>query len=373
MPADAAACTRFVPLATSTCLLSMVSFIVSMFEFTRLPYADSAEFTFVHTGAAFDADRLVYRIGLLEHTADGVRGAHPRTERAPFADLRVDDVAHQVAALVRRTRLVAHVRHVLVPKVVHRGEHGIRCGLPQRAQGSVPDDAGEVPEFGQVFFGAPPFGDFFEQLQQPLIADAARGALAAGFLYGEFEVELGYGDHAVVLVHDNHAARPHHGTAGEQVVVVDGGVEVLFGKAASRRASGLYGLELLAVLDAAADVEYHLPQGGAHRHFDEAHVIDLAREGEHLRTLALLGTDGGEPCRSPQDDGRDVGVGFDVVHVGGTALVARLAGEGGLDGRFAAPALHGVDERRLLAADECPGAVAQFDVEGEARAHDVVA
>ena len=145
-------------------------------------YADSAEFTFVHTGAALDADRLVYRIGLFEYPADGVRGTYPRTERTPFADLRVDDVAHQVAALVCGTRFVAYVRHVFVPEVVHRGENGVRGSLPQCAQGGVPDDAREVLEFREVLLGAFAFGYPVEYLQQAFVSDATGRALAAGLL-----------------------------------------------------------------------------------------------------------------------------------------------------------------------------------------------
>ena len=125
------------------------------------------------------------------------------------------------------------MRHVFVPEVVHRGENGVRGSLPQCAQGGVPDDAREVLEFREVLLGAFAFGYPVEYLQQAFVSDATRGALAAGLLDGEFEIEFGHRDHAVVLVHHYHAARTHHGTAGEQVVVIDGGVEVLLGEAAA--------------------------------------------------------------------------------------------------------------------------------------------
>ena len=148
---------------------------------------------------------------------------------------------------------------------------------------------------------------------------------------------------------------------------------MLLREAAARRAARLHGLELLAVLDAAADFEDHFAQRGAHRHLDQADVIDLARQGEDFGALALFGADRGEPFGAPQDDGRNIGVGFDVVHIGRVALVARFARVRGFHGRFAASAFHRMNQRRLLAADEGARAVAQLDVEREARAQDVVA
>ena len=91
---------------------------------------------------------------------------------------------------------------------------------------------------------------------------------------------------------------------------------MLLREAAARRAARLHGLELLAVLDAAADFEDHFAQRGAHRHLDQADVIDLARQGEDFGALAFFGADRGEPFGAPQEDGRNIGVGFDVVHIG---------------------------------------------------------
>ena len=85
------------------------------------------------------------------------------------------------------------------------------------------------------------------------------------------------------------------------------------GDAAAGRAAGLDRLELPAVRDAAADLVDDLAQRDAHRHLDQAGVVDLPGQGEHLGALALLGADAGEPVAAVADDRRDVGERLDVV------------------------------------------------------------
>ena len=94
----------------------------------------------------------------------------------------------------------------------------------------VNDDLGEVLKVIKVPFGPLPVDDPGEDLEQALVADAAWGAFAAGFIDREGQIELGDVDHAVVFVHDDHAAGAHHGTRGHEAVVVDRGVQVLFGE-----------------------------------------------------------------------------------------------------------------------------------------------
>ena len=62
-------------------------------------------------------------------------------------------------------------------------------------------------------------------------------------------------------------------------------------------------LNFLPSGDAAADIEDDFPQGGAHGHFDQAGVVDLARQGKDLGALALLRADGGKPVGPAVDDG----------------------------------------------------------------------
>ena len=67
--------------------------------------------------------------------------------------------------------------------------------------------------------------------------------------------ETGGLHHAGVLVHDHQAAGAYNGPHLLQGVKVQGQVQVLLGEAAAGGAADLHGLELLAILDAAADVE----------------------------------------------------------------------------------------------------------------------
>ena len=60
---------------------------------------------------------------------------------------------------------------------------------------------------------------------------------------------------------------------------------MFLGKAAAGGTSRLNGLELLAALDAASDIVDDLAEGRTHGHLDEAHVVDLAGQGEHLGSL----------------------------------------------------------------------------------------
>ena len=60
---------------------------------------------------------------------------------------------------------------------------------------------------------------------------------------------------------------------------------MLFRQATARRASGLYGFELLAVLDAAADFIDYLTQGSSHRYFNQTYIINLTSKGKYFRTL----------------------------------------------------------------------------------------
>ena len=156
-------------------------------------------------------------------------------------------------------------------------------------------------------------------------------------------------------------------------VVIDRQVDPLGGDAAAGRAAGLDRLELLAAGHAAADVVDDLAERGAHRHFDQAGVLDLAGQGEDLGAAALFGADPGEPVGPVVDHGRHVGEGLDVVDHGGLAPQAALGGIRRADARLAALALDRVDQRGLLAADEGPGAQADFQVEIEAGAEDVLA
>ena len=142
--------------------------------------------------------------------------------------------------------------------------------------------------------------------------------------------------------------------------------------AAAHRAAGLHGFEFLVVQDAAADVVNDLAQGDAQRDFDQAGAFDLAGDGEGLGALALFGAHRGEPCAALVNDLGDVGVGLDVVDVGRATPQAGDGREGRARARQPAFSFDGLHQGGFLAADEGPGSHANFQVEIEAAAEDVL-
>ena len=142
---------------------------------------------------------------------------------------------------------------------------------------------------------------------------------------------------------------------------------------AAGRAADLHGLELLAVGNAAADVENDFTNGRAHRHFDEARVDHIARQGEGLRAGALLRADAMVPLHAVFDDERDVGKRLHVVEHRGFSPQAVLNGARGLDARHAAVALDGRSQGAALAADECARALGNMNAEVKIAAEDMLA
>ncbi len=218
-----------------------------------------------------------------------------------------------------------------------------------------------------------PSTDAVEDLEHALGAEPAGDALAAALLLGEVEEEARQVDHAGLVVDDDHAAGADDGAGGGEALVVDRGVEQSGRHAAARGTAELHGLELAAVLDAAADVEDDVAQGRAHRHLDEAAVDELAGEREGLGAAARLDAQGSVRLGAVGDDPGDVGERLDVVDVGRLAPEAGDRRVGRARARHAALALDRGDQRRLLAADEGAGAELQVQVEAPARAEDVVA
>ena len=266
--------------------------------------------------------------------------------------------AHARVAVVR-----ADMRLILVAEVSDGREYGVRGRLTETAHGGLLERFGELLEHFDVALLALALGDALQNLQHALRADAAGEALAAALVDDEVhEVARGV-DHAGVLVHDDEAAGAHDRAERLQGFVVDVGVEVLLCETAAGRAAGLYGLEALAVRDAAADLEDDVAQHRPHRHLDDAGVDDVAREGEDLGALGFFGADGGVPVRALVDDRRDARERFDVVDDGRLFKEAGLEREGRLLPRLAAPALDGGEQRGLLAADERARANADLDVE----------
>ena len=116
-----------------------------------------------------------------------------------------------------------------------------------------------------------------------------------------------------------------------------------------------------------------LAQLDAHRHFNQAGVGDFAGERKDLGALAALRAHVGEPLAAVAHNGRDVGVGFNVVDQRRLAPQSAHCRIRRPRLRRAAPAFDRGNQRRLFAADKRAGAQANLHVEVEGRVADVVA
>ena len=159
----------------------------------------------------------------------------------------------------------------------------------------------------QILHGSLALCDLLQDLQHPPCAHPAGCTLAAGFIYRKLQEELGDIYHTGILIHDDKSAGSHHGADGDQIVIVYGHVKVLCRDTSAGRAAGLGCLELLTLGDAAADLLHDLPQGGSHGDLHQSCVVYLSAQGEDLGSLGLLGSHGGEPLRSVEDDLGNIG------------------------------------------------------------------
>ena len=312
-------------------------------------------------------------MGRADRARDRAGGALARAHRAALALRRVDRVAHELRALAGAALLVADVLEVLVHEVLERRAHGVGGGLAEAAERRLVHRVADLPHVGDVLLRAVAGADLLQVVEELAPADAARRALAAALVHREVEVELRDVHHAVRLVHDDEAARAHDRADLRERLVVDRRVEELRRDDAAGGPAGLRRLELVAAADAAADVEDDLAQGGAHRDLDEAGVVHLAREREHLRALRRRRADLAEPLRALVDDDGDVRERLDVVDDRRTPPEALDGRERRTRTRHAAVALDGLQQGGLLAADERAGAEAELDLEVEAAAEDVLA
>ena len=128
-----------------------------------------------------------------------------------------------------------------------------------------------------------PLLELGEHLHQPPRALAARRALAAGLVL----VELGppqHGSHdAGRLVEDLQGAGAEHRAGRADGLEVERHVEVLVGEQRGRGAAGRPELQLVAVADAAREVD-QLAQGDAQRGFVLAGLGDVARQARRCRS-----------------------------------------------------------------------------------------
>ena len=158
----------------------------------------------------------------------------------------------------------------LVAEVAQGREHRVRRALAEPAERRVADHPAQLVERLEVLVGRLAVREAVEDPQRLVEADPARDALAAALRVGELDEVAGDVDHAVVFVHDDHAARAHDRAELGERLVVDGRVEHVRRDAAARRAAGLHGLDVAAVRAALADVVDELGERRPERHLDEA-------------------------------------------------------------------------------------------------------
>ena len=175
-----------------------------------------------------------------------------------------------------------NVVFVLVAEVANGGEHGVGRGLAEGAERTVANHAAKLIEKIEMLRCAAAGGDGVENAQGLVEADAARDAFAAGLGVREFDEVAGDVDHAVVFVHDDHAAGAHDGADLSEAFVIDRGVKHLHRNAAAGGSAGLHGFYAAAGRSAFADVVDETLQRRAQRHFDQAGVLHLAHQGENL-------------------------------------------------------------------------------------------
>ena len=176
---------------------------------------------------------------------------------------------------------------------------------------------------------------------------------------GKTQKEPGDLHHAVVFIHDHHAARPHDGTDTLNGIVIDGQVQKLGGHTAAGGSTHLDGLKRAAFRYAAADVENYLLDRGSDGNFHQAGVDYFAGQGKNLGALAVGGADFPVPVGPVFDDQRHIGPGFDVVDIGGFVVDTGLGRKRRPGPGHAALAFNGGHQGGFLAADEGTGTQSQ--------------
>ena len=336
--------------------------------------ADGTEAAATHTGAALDALALIDDVWLFARNArDAADRAIPGAERALLALLWVDPVLHELLANMGRALLLGDVGLIFFGEVVHGRENRVSSGLAKGAEGADFDDLGQGFHFGQGVEGATTFDDFGKHLVETLGADTAWRALAAALVADKRHIEVSHIDSAVIFVHNDRAAGTHHGSTGNEGVIVDRGIEVFLGQAAAGRTAGLDGFEGFSARDAAADIIDKGAEGGSHRDFDETNVVDLAAEGEYLGAFAAFGAVSGIGSGAFAEDEWDLSQGFDVVDAGWLAPKTLDGWEWWAWARHTTLAFDGIEQGGFFAADERTGAQAEVSAEAEVGTEDVIA
>src|SRR5574344_365139 len=243
---------------------------------------DRAERAGAPAGTAVDALARVDRMRHADLAGDRLHRAVLLALTAAAAQLGID-LQMASASVAVRAVLIHNVRKILVAEIFQRGEHRLARALSQTAQRRLRDSVCKLLEHIEILKRAFVGDDALQDLQHALCALAAGDALAAAFILREVHEEARRLDHAGVLVHDDETAGADDRADLLERVEVKRHIEVLLRQAAAGRTADLHGLELLAVLDAAANIENDLAQRRPHRDLHKTGVDHIARKRKGFR------------------------------------------------------------------------------------------
>ena len=219
-------------------------------------------------------------------------------------------------------------------------------------------------------------GALRESIEDPqgfVQTNPARDALAARLGMGELDEVARHIHHAVLFIHDHHAARSHDRAQLRQAFIVDGRIEHLDGNASARGTTRLHRLDGASGNRSFTNVIHEGFQRSAQRHLHQSGVAHLPHQGEDFGPRAFRTARFAEPGRAAGDDRRDVVPRLNIVDVGGTPPESLLRGKwrpGPGPSRFA---FQGRDQGCFFPADESAGSLDHFYVELESTSQDVVA
>lgn len=188
---------------------------------------DCAELAGFLADSALDTDIAIDLMRLLDLTGNGTDRTLAGASRASDALGRIDLIAYELLALSRRALLVMDVRLVLLREIPKAGKDRVRRCLAKGTERADPHSMRDLLYLLDILRLALALRDLLKDIAEALAADTAWGALSAGLINGEVEIELGDVDDTVILVHDDHSARAHHRADLLESSEVDRGIEVL--------------------------------------------------------------------------------------------------------------------------------------------------
>ena len=103
---------------------------------------------------------------------------------------------------------------------------GSALSVPGRTQGVVLDIVSQLFQLVYILQRPVSFGDLIQDLVHPLGTHPARRTFAAGFIYREFQEKFGDIHHTRLFIHNDQTAGAHHGADGDQVVIIDGDIQM---------------------------------------------------------------------------------------------------------------------------------------------------